>query len=125
MIQPSFLAEPISHKTKLLSNGWEIEKQTFYSIEALNHAIWELLEKHNDKRLQRRPYSRRQFFEEVEKQCLQPLPSQTYELKRYSYATVYKNCYIYLQKDKHYYSVPYQYIGQKIKIVYSNSSVEV
>ncbi len=30
-----------------------------------------------------------------------------------------------LGEDKHYYSVPYQYIGKKIKILYSQNTVEI
>ncbi|WP_240751504.1 Mu transposase domain-containing protein [Flagellimonas onchidii] len=102
-----------------------INEHTYYTLESINYKIRELLDQHNATRLQKRPYSRKELFEEVEKQYLQPLPSHKYELKRYAYATVYKNCFVYLNKDKHYYSVPYQFIGQRVKIIYSNSTVEV
>jgi hypothetical protein len=36
-----------------------------------------------------------------------------------------KNGYVRLSKDVHYYSVPYQYIGKKVKILYSSQDVEV
>ncbi len=102
-----------------------LNKQTFYTLEQLNKVIWEQLEIHNNTPFQKRPFSRRELFEEVEKQYLEPLPSHKYELKRYAYATVYKNCYVYLHKDKHYYSTPHQYIGQRVKLIYSNSCVEI
>ncbi len=35
-----------------------------------------------------------------------------------------KNGYVCLGPDKHYYSVPYRFIGRKIKLLYSSSSVE-
>ena len=36
-----------------------------------------------------------------------------------------KNCYVQLHKDRHYYSVPHQYIGSKVKIVYTATHVSV
>jgi transposase len=36
-----------------------------------------------------------------------------------------KNGHVSLAVDKHYYSVPYRYIGKKVKVLYSRHSVEV
>ena len=36
-----------------------------------------------------------------------------------------KNNYICLGEDKHYYSVPYRYIGKKVNILYSQSQVDI
>ena len=33
-------------------------------------------------------------------------------------ATVPKNNYVCLTQDKHYYSVPYQFIGKRVKIIF-------
>jgi len=38
---------------------------------------------------------------------------------------VMKNNYVNLAEDKHYYSVPYQYIGKKVTLLYSQSAVEI
>ncbi len=72
-----------------------------------------------------RDYSRRQQFEEIEKPALQPLPKLRYEFKQQTYATVSQNNHARLGCDNHYYSVPYQYVGKKVKILYSSSVVEV
>ena len=53
------------------------------------------------------------------------MPVKRYELKQYANGTVHKNGHIYLSKDKHYYSVPYKYLGKKIRIIYSEDLVEV
>jgi hypothetical protein len=45
-------------------------------------------------------------------------------LKKQHQATVMKNGHVCLGPDKHYYSVPYRFIGRKIKLLYSGSSVE-
>jgi hypothetical protein len=38
---------------------------------------------------------------------------------------VAKNNHIYLAQDKHYYSVPYQWTGEKVKIIYTRSMVYI
>jgi len=40
-------------------------------------------------------------------------------------ATTMKNGHVCLSVDKHYYSVPYHYIGKKMRVLYSASTVEI
>jgi transposase len=103
----------------------KIRDQVFHNIEELNIAIWADLEIHNTNLLRGRPYSRRQMFEEIERSVLQPLSVYRYELKNKRVATVSKNNYVCLGEDKHYYSVPYQYIGKKVSLLYSQSQVDI
>lgn len=98
---------------------------TFLSLEDLNAAIAPLLEAHNCLLLQGRSYSRRQQFEEMEKSTLQPLAASRFEMRQQSTVTVMKNGHVCLSCDKHYYSVPYQYAGKKVRLLYSRSRVEV
>lgn len=102
-----------------------LRNETFYDIASINKAILTLLEKHNGMSFRGRSYSRSTLFKEIEQQALDPLPSKKYELKDYAKGTVHKNSHIYLSKDKHYYSAPYKYIGKKIRIIFSNSLVEI
>lgn len=97
----------------------------FYSIEELNLAIAELLEVHNNKAFQKTPQSRREKFEQEEKEKLMPLAQERYEMKKFKSITVMKNSHIHLSDDKHYYSIPYRYIGRKVKMIYSISQVAV
>jgi len=97
----------------------------YFSLEDLNADIWIALEEHNLVQLTGRNYSRRQQFNEIEKNALQPLPVLRYELKKQQYVTVMKNGHVSLAEDRHYYSVPYRFIGRKIKIMYSIHSVEM
>ncbi|WP_345948853.1 IS21 family transposase [Mucilaginibacter sp. PAMB04274] len=101
-----------------------LRKNVYHSLKELNAAIHELLEEHNNRLMQSRPYSRRQQFEEVERETLMPLPVLRYELKKQFHATVMKNGHVSLGPDKNYYSVPYRFIGKKIKLLYSSSTVE-
>lgn len=102
-----------------------LRNKVFYSLKSLNEAIRELLIAHNDKHFQQRPISRRQLFEQEEKHLLGSLPAQRYEIKQSKEVTVMKNGYIQLWEDKHYYSVPYRFIGRKVKVIFSKSQVSV
>jgi transposase len=104
---------------------YPIKQHTFFSLTDLNTAIREALEDHNNKLLTSRPYSRRQLFEEIEKADLQPLPQYRYQAKRKRVVTVMKNNHVCLAEDKHYYSVPYRYIGKKVTILYTQNLVEI
>ncbi|MBN1119299.1 MAG: IS21 family transposase, partial [Bacteroidales bacterium] len=97
----------------------------FYSLKELNQTIWQALEIHNNRMLTGRRISRLQLFLEDEKEHLSALPVERYEIKQLSFATVMQNGHVLLGKDKHYYSVPYQYLRKKVKLVYTSNKVEV
>jgi len=97
----------------------------FTSLPAMNEAIWKCLETHNQTSFQGRTYSRREQFNEMEKQLLQPLPPMRFEMREQVIVTVMKHGHVCLHCDKHYYSVPYQYIGKKVKLFYSKSRIEI
>ena len=128
-------AAPYKPKHKALVEGavkiiyrsiYSVLKGNVYScIEVLNGAIREALEAHNNRPLTGRPFSRRQLFEDTERHFLHPLPEKRYELKRRYIASVMKNNYVCLAEDKHYYSVPYHFIGKKVTLLYSQSEVEI
>lgn len=56
---------------------------------------------------------------------LQGLPESSYQMRKVKQVTVMKNGHVYLTEDQHYYSVPYQLIGKKLKLQYSRSQVEL
>jgi transposase len=102
-----------------------LRKQVYSSLSELNSAILQALEVHNSQLLRGRNYSRRLQFEEVERSALAPLPLLRYEFKKHAHVTVMKNGHVCLGVDKHYYSVPYRFIGKKVKLLYSTSLVEM
>jgi hypothetical protein len=61
----------------------------------------------------------------MEKQLLQPLPPMRFEMRDHVIVTVMKTGHVCLHCDKHYYSVPYENIGNKVKLFYSKSRVEI
>ena len=103
----------------------KLRNQTFFSLQELNQDIWEELENLNNTPFQRRDMSRRELFNEIEKNELQPLPAERYEIKHFQVSRAEFNHHIYLKEDKHYYSVPYQYTGKKVKAIYTSRTVEV
>jgi|GEM_PF-2764989 len=91
----------------------------------LNKAIWKELEAHNNRKLTVRPQSRLEMFNEIERDKLSPLPVDHYEIKQIAFATVMQNGHVLLNKDKHYYSVPFQHIRKKVKIMYTSEKVDI
>lgn len=102
-----------------------ISTQIHFSLQSLNVAILNALEINNNAPFKGRDYSRRQQFEELERETLHPLPVYRYEFKQQSIVTVMKNGHVCLGADKHYYSVPYRYIGKKVKILFTSLIVDV
>ena len=102
-----------------------LRNQQFFSLQELNRAIHDKLQEHNTTNFTGRDYSRLMLFNQIEKSLLAALPQEKYELKMFKQATVYKSSHIWLGEDKHYYSVPYRYLKEKVKVVYSSSSVEI
>lgn len=102
-----------------------LRNRIFYTLAALNEAIKERLEVYNTVNFKARNYSRQDLFDSVEKQALNPLPAEGFQVKHYSLATVQKNSHVYLSKEQHYYSVPFRFIGKKVKVSYTKSKVEI
>ena len=94
-------------------------------VSTLNIAIRTALERHNNRNLDRRNYSRREYFEDIERESLAPLNPIRFQIRRHTKATVGRDGYVRLGKDIHYYSVPHTYIGKKVKILWSSSDVEI
>jgi transposase len=103
----------------------QLSTHTYFTLDALNAAIREALEQLNNAPFKGRSYSRRQQFDDVEKETLQPLPVYRYEFKQQHIVTVMKNGHVCLAVDKHYYSVPYRFIGKKVKIQYTATGVVI
>ncbi len=56
---------------------------------------------------------------------MNPLPQERFEIKYQSFATVMQNGHVSLSSDKNFYSVPYQYLRKKVKLLYTKSTVEI
>lgn len=103
----------------------KLRKLEFYDLQSLNKAFGQKMLEHNQTRMQQKDYCREEKFLSDEKHTLKPLPAEGFEVKYYKELKVAKNNHVYLSCDKHYYSVPYAYIGQKAKVIYTRSMVYV
>lgn len=103
----------------------QLRNMLFFDLHSLNEAIAERVKAHNQTRMQQKAWSREEKFLAEEKKLLSELPTERFQIKHYSELTVSKNNHIYLSCDKHYYSVPFRLIGQKVKVVYTRSMVYI
>lgn len=101
----------------------DIEGMVFHDLDSLNAAIRTSLTTFNDRRLSGRKESRRELFEETEKGFLQPLPAMRYQMKLRKAATVMQNSFVVL--NKHNYSVPKEYIGKRVDLIYDAENVNI
>lgn len=97
----------------------------FTSIEALNRAMSEQLEVLNNKPYKNTAFSRRYFYDEHEHALLKPLPAAPFSPKKVVTLTVQRNYHVQLSEDHRYYSVPYRFVGKKVKVLYDDRVVEV
>jgi transposase len=100
-----------------------LRKRKFFSLQEVNLAIRELLEKLNTKVMQGVGRSRRQEFEEIDLPNLRPLPERPYEYAERKIATVHIDYHV--EFEGHLYSVPFTLIHQKVDIRATESMVEI
>ena len=99
-----------------------LRNQQFLSLGELNDAIRERSYEFNHKPFQKKDGSRALEFKE-EKPFLLPLPPRPFELSVWKIATVGPNYHVAV--DGMNYSVPYEYIKQKVDVRVTRSTVEV
>ena len=99
-----------------------LRNRQFLSLLELNEAIWDRLEAFNHKPFQKREGSRASSFAE-ERPFLRPLPPRPFELAIWKVATVGPNYHISVERMN--YSVPFEYIKQKVDVRLTRSTVEV
>lgn len=102
-----------------------LRKQKFFSLSSLNQAIAEKMAKHNQTRMQNKDYCREERFISNEKPLLKPLPAESFEIKHYAELKVNYDNHVFLKRDLHYYSCPYQYTGEKVIVIYTRTMVRI
>lgn len=102
-----------------------LRNQEFTSLKALNDAMHQQLLLLNNKPYKDTVYSRLYFYQQQERPLLKPLPSEPFVPKKVTLLTVQRNYHVQLREDCLYYSVPYQYVGKKVKVLYDSRVVEV
>jgi len=100
-----------------------LRHRKFFSIAELNEAIAELLEKLNQKPFRKKEGSRASQFAELDQPALKPLPAERYCTADWKTCRV--NIDYHIELDRHYYSVPYQLVGQQVETRSTLATVEI
>ena len=95
---------------------------TFFSVSELNEAIKPRLVQLNAQPFQKLEGSRDQWFESLDKPQLKALPITPFVISTWLEATV--NIDYHAAVEKHYYSVPYNYIHQRLQVRLTDTTVE-
>jgi transposase len=100
-----------------------MRNERHFTLESLNDRIAALLEELNGRQMRVYQASRREMFERLDRPALKPMPAT-----RFTYAewkTVKVNVDYHVEVDGHYYSVPYQRLGEQVEARVSAATVEV
>jgi transposase len=100
----------------------EVRNRVFYSLSELNEALRHYLERLNHQVMKDYGVSRAQRFEEEKKQ-LKALPPSAFEISEWRQAKVHPDCHV--QVEKNFYSVPFVYVGQQVRVRLTDKMVEV
>ena len=100
-----------------------LRNEQFFSLSELNAAIREKLDAYTARNFQRKECSRPSIFLGEEKLLLASLPATPFELVEWKQATVQFNYHIAV--DKMDYSMPYQYIKNKIDVRITETTIEI
>ncbi|MBQ2288351.1 MAG: IS21 family transposase [Lachnospiraceae bacterium] len=100
-----------------------LRNEQFFSLAELNAAIKEKLTAYNARKFEQKECSRLSLFLGEEMPLLASLPATPFELCEWKQATVQFNYHIAV--DKMYYSVPYQYIKNKVDVRITESTIEI
>ena len=115
----------VENSVKIASNRIiaALRNRQFLSLEELQHACQEELEKLNNKVLKGKDRSRWDLFLSEEKEHLLPLCTTLYEVAEWSTAKVQINSHI--SFAKHFYSVPYEYLQKEVDVRSTRQIVEI
>lgn len=110
----------------LIAERWilaSLRKHTFFSPGAANSAVRARTGWLNQRPFKKLPGSRQSLFEDLERPVLRPLPARAYEYAEWEQAKV--SIDYHLEVDRHYYSVPYQLVGERCDVRLTVTTVEV
>jgi transposase len=111
----------------LIAQRWILaclRNRRFFSLEELNAAIRELLEKLNTRPFQKLEGCRRSAFEKLDRPAMRPLPTRRYEIGEWK-LDVGVNIDHHVEFDYRYYSVPSELITAKVDVRATATIVEV
>ncbi len=101
-----------------------LRNRDFFSLDELNSAISELLEKLNTKPFQKLSGCRKSWFESLDAPALQKLPDNQFEQEAWKTDLLVPRCY-HIDLEGHHYSVPCQYVDERIDLRITDTTVEI
>jgi transposase len=99
-----------------------LRNRQFFSLEALNAAIGELLVVLNNRAFKKLEGCRASAFEAIDRPAMKPLPAPRYEFATWKKALVGIDYHV--EFDGHYYSVPHSLVKQKLELRVTATTVE-
>ena len=105
-------------------NGSGIREE-FSTIDQLNNRLYELNDEFNSRVMKSIGASRWDRYLGGEKPLMNPLPPEMYVFKYEKLFTVGSTYHVQIGKERHFYSIPYQYVGKNAKAVYDCNTVEI
>ena len=112
----------------LLAERWvmaRLRDRHFTTLAEANVAIAELVAWLNNRPFKRLPGSRRSVFEAVDRPALRALPPTRYEFATWRKAKLGLDYHVEIRADRHYYSAPYNLVGQVLEVRCSAATVEI
>jgi len=102
-----------------------LRDEIFDTLELLNNRIYELIDEFNARATQKRGFSRFDIFNQEEKSLLKPLPEERYRFRYRKDFTVSSSYHVSVGSEIHSYSIPYEYVSQKARVVWDVETVEI
>ncbi|MGH8996118.1 MAG: IS21 family transposase [Acidimicrobiales bacterium] len=112
----------------LLAERWimaRLRNERFTSLAEANVAIARLVEWINARPFKKIDGSRKSIFESIDRPALRPLPALRYDFATWRRAKVNIDYHIEIRADRHYYSVPYRLVGERVEVRVSASTIEI
>lgn len=100
-----------------------ITEEEHHSLASLNSRLWELMDAQNCKPSKTTGKSHWDIFESQEKPALGVLPDTPFRFRYRKTVKLTGNYHV--QVDGRFFSVPFQYVGQKVRVVWDIDTVEV
>ena len=100
-----------------------LRHETFFSLDALNERIAELLVDLNARKMKRYGASRRELFERLDRPALRPLPVEAFVYAEWKKARL--NIDYHVELDHHYYSAPHTLVHEVLEARLTATTVEL
>jgi transposase len=102
-----------------------LRDEAFDTLRGLNSRIFELVDEFNSRPTRKRGESRLDIFNQEERSLLKPLPREHYRFRYRKDFTVSSSYHVSVGSEIHSYSIPYQYVSQKARVVWDMETVEI